>query len=318
MRARGANSKLCLLRSRITQALTALGMVESRTGDAAAMTTFRKVVALDARSFDAHLNLGIALADAGRSEDALAEFSEAVKLAPDQAAPHYNKGRVLGQLHRYAEALPELQRTCVLDPASPDAWYRVGIARRELKQYNEAVTALQKALQLAPENADASYLLGQSYQSLGKMDDALAAWRGALQSDPKNQQALYSLVRALAKRDPAESARYQAQLEGLKAKRSEKEQAETLSNFAIAAARESKWDDAIAQLRQAIQICGDCSSLAQLHKNLGLIQCQAGRFTDCGTELRVALGKMPGDPEILKALEILKNMGAGAAAPPAR
>ena len=80
-----------------------------------------------------------------------------------------------------------------------------------------------------------------------------------------------------------------------------------MSNFAIVAAKENKWDDAIAQLRKAIQVCGDCSSLAQLHKNLGLIQCQAGRFDDCGTELRVALGQMPGDPDILKALEILKN-----------
>jgi tetratricopeptide (TPR) repeat protein len=279
------------------------------------------VVSLDARSFDAHLNLGIALADAGRSEEALAEFSEAVKLAPNQAAPHYNKGRVLGQLHRYGEALPELERASTLDPASPDAWYRLGIARRELKQYDEAVNALRQALQLTPGNADASYLLGQSYQSLGKMDEAIAAWRGAMESDPNNQQALYSLMRALGKRDPAASARYQARLEGLKATRSQTEQAETLSNFAIAAAKESKWDDAIAQLRQAIQICGGCSSLPQLHKNLGLIQCQAGRFDDCGAELRIALEKMPGDAEILKALEILRNMGARvphAAAPPAR
>jgi len=287
-------------------------MVQSRMGDATALTTFRKVVALDAGSFDAHLNLGIALADAGRSEEALAEFSEAVRLAPDQAAPHYNKGRVLGQLHRYEEALPELQRTVTLDPTLPDAWYRLGITRRELKQYDDAINALRRALQLAPRNSDASYLLGQSYQSLGKMDDALAAWRDSLQSDPNNQQALYSLMRALAKSNPTESARYQARLEGLKTKQSEKEQAETLSNFAIAAAKENKWDDAIAQLRQAIQVCGGCSSLAQLHKNLGLIECQAGRFNDCGAELRLALGQMPSDPEILKALDILNNMGSAA------
>ena len=294
------------------KALTARGMVESRTGDGDAMETFRKVVALDGQSFEARLNFGIALADRGRSEEALGEFSEAVKLAPDRAGPHYNKGRVLVQLHRYEEALPELQRTCALDSASPDAWYRLGIARRELKQYSEAVSALRKALELAPENADASYLLGQSYQSLGKMNDAIAAWKDTLKADPNNQQALYSLVRALAKQDPAEAARYQATLESLKTQRSNNEQAETLSNFAIAAAKANKWDDAIVQLRQAIQICGDCSSLAQLHKNLGLIQCQAGRFADCGTELRVALGKMPGDPEILKALEILKSMGPAA------
>jgi tetratricopeptide (TPR) repeat protein len=266
------------------------------------------VVSLEPHLPDAHLNLGIALADQQQTEAALAEFSEASKLAPGGAAPHYNKGRVLGELRRYEEALPELQKAARLDPTVPDVWYRLGIAEREQQHYAEAVKALQQALKLAPRNADASYLLGQSYQNLDRMQDAIPAWKRALEADPNHSQALYSLFRALAKTDPEQSTQYQSRFTALQSQSGLTERARTLSNFAIAAAKAGKWNEAIAQLREAIQVCGSCSSLAMLHKNLGLTECQAGRFDDGEKDLRAALRDMPGDPEILKALELLEGI----------
>ncbi len=50
--------------------LTALGMVQGRTRDAAAVATFQKVVSLDPHSAEAQLNLGIALADQQRAGEA--------------------------------------------------------------------------------------------------------------------------------------------------------------------------------------------------------------------------------------------------------
>ena len=189
------------------KALTALGMVQGRTREPEAVDTFRKVVSLDPHSPDAHLNLGIALADQQRSEDALAEFAEAVKLAPGQAAPHYNKGRVLGDLRRYEEALPELQQACKLDASIPDAWFRLGIAERETQHYQEAVEAFRVSLKISPRQPDASYLLGQAYQTLGKSSEAINAWKSALDLDSNHAQALYSLSRALCQNEPRKATR---------------------------------------------------------------------------------------------------------------
>jgi tetratricopeptide (TPR) repeat protein len=290
------------------KALTALGMVQSRTRDAAAIQTLSRVVSLDPNSADAHLNLGIALADRQQSDEALAEFSKAAQIAPQQASTHYNKGRILGDLRRYDEALPELRLASQLDPSVPDAWFRLGIAERESQHYGPAADAFRASLKLNPKQAGASYLLGQSLQSAGESKAAIAAWKDALATDPNHAQALYSLSRALAKIDPGEATHYRTRFTALQAKNGADEQARTLSNFAIAAAQAGNWNVAVAQFNQAIQVCGSCPSSAILHKNLGLTECRAGRFQDCEAELRSVLDELHGDAEILKAIQMLEEI----------
>ena len=160
----------------------------------------------------------------------------------------------------------------------------------------------------APKQASASYLLGQSLQSAGDSNAAIAAWKDALATDPNHAQALYSLSRALAKTNPEEAARYRARFTALQAQNGADERARALSNFAIAAAQAGKWNEAIAQLNEAIQVCGNCPSCPVLHKNLGLTECRAGRFQDCEAELRSALDELPGDAEILQAIRMLDDI----------
>jgi tetratricopeptide (TPR) repeat protein len=168
-------------------------------------------------------------------------------------------------------------------------------------------------VRLDPRNGDAMYLLGQSLQSQGKRDEAVHAWKQTLALDPGHKQALYSLFRALAKTDSQQAAQYRARFEALQEQNGITERARTLSNFALAAAQSGKWDQAIGQLREAIQVCGVCSSLGTLHKNLGLTECEAGRLEDGEKELRLALKEAPGDPEILKPLQVLENLRANSA-----
>ena len=127
-----------------------------------------------------------------------------------------------------------------------------------------------------------------AYQTLGQSPEAISAWKSTLELEPNHAQALYSLSRALSKASPEEAARYRTRFTSLQAQSGATERARTLSNFALAAAKAGKWNDAIAQLYEAIQVCGNCTSGPALHKNLGLTQCQAGRFEECEKELRSA------------------------------
>jgi len=91
--------KVLIINAHNMQALTAQGMVLTRLDERdKAIADFRRVIELAPDSGDAHMNLGIALADQGELQGALSEFSEAVRMAPNDSAPHYNRGRVLFDL----------------------------------------------------------------------------------------------------------------------------------------------------------------------------------------------------------------------------
>jgi hypothetical protein len=85
------------------------------------------------------------------------------------------------------------------------------------------------------------------------------------------------------------------------------DRAQSLGNFALASADAHDWPQAIAQLKEAITVCGDCSALSQLHKDLGLIYCHSGSFSDGRVELLEAQKLAPGDQDVEKALRLLEG-----------
>ncbi len=129
-------------------------MVLTRLGQPAeAVTDFRKVVELDSRSPEAHLNLGIALADQFDLQSALKEFTEAVELAPDAPVPHYNRRSALVDVQRNPEAQPELETATRLDPKLADAWYVLGIIAKQSCETQKSDDLFGKAVTVDPNNA---------------------------------------------------------------------------------------------------------------------------------------------------------------------
>jgi len=62
-------------------------------------------------------------------------------------------------------------------------------------------------------------------------------------------------------------------------------------------------------LKEAIETCGKCSVLPQLHKDLGLIYCHSGNFKNGRIELLEAQKLSPGDEDVAKALRLLELAG---------
>jgi Flp pilus assembly protein TadD len=85
------------------------------------------------------------------------------------------------------------------------------------------------------------------------------------------------------------------------------DRAQTLGNFALSSAAAHDWPQAIGQLREGLKVCGNCSALALLHKNLGLIYCRSGDLKNGRAELLEAQKIMPNDPDITAALRLLEK-----------
>src|SRR5207253_11360821 len=84
--------------------------------------------------------------------------------------------------------------------------------------------------------------------------------------------------------------------------------AQTRGNFGLSSRAAHGLAQAIAQLQEGLKICGDCSALVLLHKNLGLIYCRSGNLKSGRVELLEARQLAPKDPDITAALQLLEKL----------
>jgi tetratricopeptide (TPR) repeat protein len=176
------------------------------------------------------------------------------------------------------------------------------VIEKQAGHYKQAVALLQTVVKLQPRNATAWHLLGQSLEHTSQTDAAIAAWRQAIAIEPDYSQALWSLAQAIKATDPDEVARLLTRYRDVQKKRDIVDQAGTLGNDALAAGAAHDWPEAIRQFQKAIEVCGDCAIKADLHKKLGLTDCQMGDIDNGEKELRLAQALKPADPDIERAL----------------
>ena len=149
-------------------------------------------------------------------------------------------------------------------------------------------------------------MLGQELLRKGDSAGAINQWRRAIEIRPQYNEVYYSLARLLAKSDPEEAKRLQDRFEEMRAQQHIVDRAQLLGNFALTSADAHDWPKAVAQLKEAIETCGKCSALAQLHKDLGLIYCHSGDLRNGRVELLIAQKLSPGDEDVAKALQLLE------------
>jgi len=266
---------------------------------------FRQVVDLAPDLAAAHLDLALALADSYDLSASLAQVGEAVRLAPQSAVAHFYRGRVLFDLGRTADAQPEFETACKLDPKMAAPRYFLALVDKREGKFFLAASLLEETVRLQPSNVTAWDMLGQCLQQESETAKALAAWRQAIAVDPKYSPALLSLARALRSTDEAESEQLMARYRAVQKERSILDRADTLANNGIEAASAHDWPEAIRQLKEAVGACGECAAQAELHRKLGIINCQAGDLDNGEKELLAAKALKPDDPVTQAALELV-------------
>jgi len=97
---------------------------------------------------------GAAHFGAGEWMKAVAAYTKAMKLAPENETLYANRAAALAKLNKFSKSIQDAEKCVALKPEWAKGHYRLGVALLGFNKGAEAVAALEKALELDPAMAD--------------------------------------------------------------------------------------------------------------------------------------------------------------------
>lgn len=110
----------------------------------------------------------------GEYNRAIADQERAIQLKPDYVTAFLNRGNIDYSMGLYDRAIVSYIEATKLDPKNVNAYKSLGILYAAKTDYEQAITYLLKVLELDSQNADAYYLLGTIYSKKGDYDRSIA------------------------------------------------------------------------------------------------------------------------------------------------
>jgi tetratricopeptide (TPR) repeat protein len=144
------------------------------------------------------VNVGVALEEQGRFDEALADYRQAARIAPEHYQIHLDLGNVLEKTGRPAEALAEYREAVRLNPKSVTPHEGLGIVLAELGRFNEATNEFTRAAQLDATYPWPYFQMARVLLQQGRDAGAVDQLRTALRIDPENYQILAYTAHVLA------------------------------------------------------------------------------------------------------------------------
>ncbi|HET9315092.1 MAG TPA: tetratricopeptide repeat protein [Vicinamibacteria bacterium] len=157
---------------------------------------WRDTVAKSPRSALVRNNLGRALAAQGRTDEAIAEYREGLRIDPRHAATRSKLGNALAEEGRFEEAAAEYAAALDVDPRDHRTHNNYARVLLRLGRVEAGVRELEAAARLRPDYGLARYNLASMLVRLGRAPEAIPHLE-AVAALPDEDQAL----RARAARD---------------------------------------------------------------------------------------------------------------------
>jgi tetratricopeptide (TPR) repeat protein len=211
-------------------------------------------------------NLGVTLRALGRTDDAIRAYGDGLRLRGDFPDLHFNLANALLAQNRADEAAEHLRMASAGEPDSAGVHNNLGTALAEQGRVAEAAAAFERAVALEPGSARAHRNLGNALAALGRSSEALEHLRQAIALAPGDADAHYDL-----------------------------------GVFFLEANRN---DEAVAAFTAAI---GARPGYAEAHNNLGIALGSVGRLDQAVAQFEEALRLRPGFEDATRNLDIARR-----------
>ena len=173
------------------------------------ISLWSRVVAQDPKHDVGLYNLGAALSEAGRNEEAAARYREVLALQPDHADARANLNRLdAARLEREGNesaakrdlvtASERYRQAVALDPRRTHSQAGLGMALATLGRVAEALPALREAVRLGTDDPAVPNGLGVLLLQSGQTREARTVFETAMAAHPNDVSLAHNLARLLA------------------------------------------------------------------------------------------------------------------------
>ena len=125
-------------------------------------------------SHESYLIRGYKKEKLGDYKGAIADYTQAIRLKPDDDTAYYNRGNAKVKLRQYESAINDHSIAVHLNPNNAYAYYSRGIAKGRLAQCVTAIADYDVAIRLKPDFVNAYINRGNAKVRLGQLSAAIA------------------------------------------------------------------------------------------------------------------------------------------------
>ncbi len=202
---------------------------------------------------ETHYNFGIALANAGKTREAIEQFEQAVQIEPDYDRAHVDLGNALLNIGEVKKAIAHCEQALRIYPDYAEAHIDLGLALVNMGKPDDAIRHYKEALRLRPDWVEARVSLGDALLTEGKGPEAMAHYEEALRLNPDSPRAHVNLGIALAQAGKIpEAIRHWEQVLRLKP-----DDVDTHLNLGLALEKLGRTPEAIEHYQQALKLRPD-------------------------------------------------------------
>ena len=200
---------------------------------AKAADMFRKAIAEDPKSWEAHFYLALSLANLEQYVEAGQEFDTAYDLAPPEKkalvsdnqqmyfSNHFKPGLTAKDTGNMQEAAQEFEKAVAVDPKEVSGYINLAIVYRELGQKERALGIMQKSVQVDSNSIYGWSNLGAAYRDVQQYDLAAQAFEKVVALAPADKEVTFGALASLGdinfdKKDFTKALEYYSQAAEIK------------------------------------------------------------------------------------------------------
>jgi len=156
-----------------------------------AIADFTEAIRLNPQDADPYNNRGMVWGTKGDYDRVIADYDEAIRLNPQYANAYHNRGSAWENKGEYERAIADYDEAIRLNPQDDQAYQSRGFAWATQGDYDRAIRDFDAAIRLKPDKALAYRNRGLTRFAQGQIESAEADFFAALRRDPSD---VYSVI----------------------------------------------------------------------------------------------------------------------------